>query len=524
MTDRDQKPKSKTAPQAGASESFPRETSDTSQSVDGGGRRSGRPELAAGDIIGKRYRLDEELGRGGMGVVWAATHQVTLKRVAIKFLRGPVDFHTDLRRRFLREARAACAVNHPNTVEVLDVFELDDETPVMLMELLTGETLRCRLERERRLSLAQTISILLPVVDAVSAAHALGIVHRDLKPENIFLVRDGARTVKVKVLDFGIAKLVAQEGGESEANPITGTGSMVGTPCYMAPEQTLAERDIDHRADLWSLGAILYECLAGVRPMRGSGIGQVVMQLATTGIEPIDRVVSGLPGEAAGLIMRMLARERTARPQSAQEVRDVLSGLAEEGASPPSPTLVSERTRVEDSSRRRATKAPVVDTHAPQAVSREPRSTSHRLLVGGLVAALALAAGAVAWRPGKFMRGPPQGPPSAEGVTGETVGAAASLPVWQPSAQTASTSTTSAPVLAADDAPAAPSAAPAMRPIPGQAASAPPVLRRHLRAAAPAPSIDASAPGASPPPQASQSVPAATSKPPTGGLAEKPPF
>src|SRR5580658_9486144 len=147
------------------------------------------PGLVRGELVAKRYRLDRELGRGGMGVVWEATHLVTRRRVALKFVIGPAHRRADLRRRFLREARAASAANHPNVVEVLDVFELEDSTPVMVMELLFGETLRDKLVRERKLSLEAAASIALPVIAAVGTAHAVGIVHRDLKPENIFLLR-----------------------------------------------------------------------------------------------------------------------------------------------------------------------------------------------------------------------------------------------------------------------------------------------------------------------------------------------
>lgn len=139
--------------------------------------RSSRPSLAAGQLVAKRYRLDHELGRGGMGVVWAATHLVTRRCVAVKFLLGHADPHAELRRRFLREARAAAAVDHPNVVEVIDVVELEDEAPAIVMELLSGETLRDKLAREKRLPLAHAASILLPVAEAVATAHARGMVH-----------------------------------------------------------------------------------------------------------------------------------------------------------------------------------------------------------------------------------------------------------------------------------------------------------------------------------------------------------
>jgi serine/threonine-protein kinase len=282
----------------------------------------------AGDIVAKRYRLDRELGRGGMGVVWAATHTITQSRVAIKFLKGHGDLRGDLRRRFLLEGRAACEIDHPNIVRVLDVFELEDETPVMVMELLDGETLRDTLEREQRLSLTQATSILIPVVSAVGAGHARGIVHRDLKPENIFLAR-GPKGERVKVLDFGIAKFLTGEVGALQTDSGTTTGVTLGTLGYMAPEQMDGAKDIDPLADVWSIGVVLYECLAGVRPLQGSRLVEVAIKLATEGIRPLGELVPELPAEAASLVMRMLARERADRPPDLRHVHEVLSRFSD---------------------------------------------------------------------------------------------------------------------------------------------------------------------------------------------------
>src|SRR5262245_6252630 len=136
--------------------------------------------LVPGYVVAGRYRLDHLLGQGGMGVVWAATHMITRRTVAMKFLKGPAHARPEMRQRFLREARAATAVKHPSVVEVHDVFELDDETPVMVMDLLSGETLAQRLDTLGKLSLEETAAILLPVVSAVGTAHSRGVVHRDL--------------------------------------------------------------------------------------------------------------------------------------------------------------------------------------------------------------------------------------------------------------------------------------------------------------------------------------------------------
>jgi eukaryotic-like serine/threonine-protein kinase len=274
-----------------------------------------RAHLAAGAVIAKRYRLERELGRGGMGVVWEATHLVTRRRVAIKCLLGPPYREARRHQRFLREARAASAVPHSNVVEIFDLFELEDGTPVMVMECLAGETLRTKIDRDRRMSLETAVSILLPVVAAVATAHSLGVIHRDLKPENIFLTKGPAGEDGVKVLDFGVAKLLSRDDEEPGTDTLTNSGAILGTPCYMAPEQAAGDKDIDERVDIWALGVIAYECLAGERPVNGSGVGQVVMRLMTAGIKPLDQAVPGLPSPTASVVMRMLSVARGDRPR-----------------------------------------------------------------------------------------------------------------------------------------------------------------------------------------------------------------
>jgi serine/threonine-protein kinase len=293
---------------------------------------SGRPtrvlELRPGLVVAKRYRLDRLLAVGGMGTVWAATHNVTRRAVALKFLKYSTQLHPDARRRFAREARATSAVLHENVVEIVDVLELDDETPVIVMELLQGETLAERLRRVGRLSLAETAQIMLPVVDAVRAAHAAGVVHRDLKPGNIFLV--SAPSPRVKVLDFGVAKLLLEGGVGEESSLATMAGTLLGTPCYMAPEQALADASLDQGVDIWALGVTLYECLAGARPVRAGSVGQVVFQLMGRGIEPLENLAPWLPSALCSVIMDMLERERGARLRDLGVLHAVLSERAAE--------------------------------------------------------------------------------------------------------------------------------------------------------------------------------------------------
>jgi serine/threonine-protein kinase len=259
-----------------------------------------------------------------MGLVWSAKHEITQKRVALKILKVAGN---DVRRRFLREARLASALRHPNVVDVHDVLELETGEPFMVMDLLEGEPLADRLERETALTLDETSRIALPVLSAVSAAHAMGIVHRDLKPENIFLSRPTAATPAetVQVLDFGIAKLTMVDGALSHTTGLTQTGSVLGTPTYMAPEQVFGEKSIDHRADVWALGVILYECLAGACPIEGENVGQIFKSISQHSFDPIEKRVTSLPKSVARVIDRMLSQDPRARP-SLREVAEVLAG------------------------------------------------------------------------------------------------------------------------------------------------------------------------------------------------------
>jgi eukaryotic-like serine/threonine-protein kinase len=282
-------------------------------------------ELQQGTVLAGRFRLERLLGKGGMGVVWSATNTATGRRVAIKLLREDSGDDPQVRRRFLREGRAASAVQHPNVVEILDVLELDGDRPAMVMELLEGESLGHRLRREGKLALSDVASLLVHAVAATGAAHAHGIVHRDLKPDNIFLAKGRSEgEIVVKVLDFGIAKMIT-EVEQKGSTLLTNTGSMLGTPSYMAPEQLFSEGTLDYRADIWAFGVILYECLAGRRPARGETFADIVKIIATRAIVPIEKVLPDVPADVAKLIGRMLSFDADERPKSLLDVCQVLA-------------------------------------------------------------------------------------------------------------------------------------------------------------------------------------------------------
>ena len=347
--------------------------------------------LTPGTRVTGGYRLERVLGEGGMGVVWAAREEATGRTVALKFLREGRAEDPIAHERFAREARAVMEVVHPNVVRVEAVLETDSGAPFLVMEHLEGESMRKLLSRRGTLHAAECASLVLPVVDAVVAAHSRGLVHRDLKPENIFLTASG----DVRVLDFGIAKRMARPEDPGSVS-LTSTGALVGTPFYMAPEQIFGDDDIDGRVDVWALGIVLYECVAGKRPTDGTGFGQVLKRITTERLEAVQIARPGLPRDFATLVGRMLARPRDERPTLA-EVRLILERVARG----PDAMTVSERTPMVGSSVPPPTTTDGVAHTAAEtpAPISDPGTRSRRLLV--LVAALGLGLvgmGAVTWR------------------------------------------------------------------------------------------------------------------------------
>ena len=358
-------------------------------------------DLVAGALIGARYRLDRQLGEGGMGVVWAAEDVTTHQHSALKFLKHTVG-DPDGRRRFLREGRTASAVRHPNVVTILEVLEPADGSPVIVMELLDGESLRDVLARAPRLARLEMADIMVAVVSAVGAAHALGIVHRDLKPENIFLARaaDGERVVKV--LDFGIAKLTALDGEAMHSTGVT-TGAVLGTPAYMAPEQVFGEKDLDHRADIWALGIIVYQCLSGILPTAGENVGQVLKHVLARPFAPLEELVPDLPPDLSRLVARMVARERSDRPDDLREVLALLErfastpGVRFDAPAERSLSAVAPTVQLQTAPANRARVGKIDPFAATRAPGPRPRARP-RAMMGGAVAIVLVGLGVAGWR------------------------------------------------------------------------------------------------------------------------------
>ncbi|MFO0553610.1 MAG: serine/threonine-protein kinase [Polyangiaceae bacterium] len=278
-------------------------------------------EVAAGGLIGQ-YRVVDTLGAGGMGVVYLAEALQGGEPRALKVMRKEMATPEGTRR-FLREARATMALAHPNVISVFETFE-DQGLPVMVMEVLRGVTLADYLLQERKLSLEEACGIFLRVTSALGTAHSLGLVHRDLKPENVYLLEDAPY---VKLIDFGIAKLTGN-GLLRESGVLTKTGALVGTPFYMAPEQAFGERSIDHRADGWSLGMMLYETLTGILPTREKTLELVFRHFLNGAFPRVEALEPTVEPAVADMIHALLSIDPSQRPADLRPIFEVLGRYA----------------------------------------------------------------------------------------------------------------------------------------------------------------------------------------------------
>ncbi|WP_428267044.1 serine/threonine-protein kinase [Haliangium sp.] len=273
-----------------------------------------------GHVLGN-YRIVGTLGRGGMGEVYVGQHILIDRRAAVKVLRSELSHKADMVRRFFNEARAASAIHHAGIVEIYDVGHTPEGRAFIVMELLTGESLGQRLEHLGTLSEQAAVAVLRHVADALTAAHEAGIVHRDLKPDNVFLVADPENpgSERIKLLDFGIAKLSAT-GGFLAPDQHTLTGTVMGTPAYMAPEQCRGDRNVDRRADLYALGCILYRMLCGRPPFAGTGTGAVLAAHIHLPVEPPRALNPTLGTDIEAVLLRLLQKDPAQRYQDTREL------------------------------------------------------------------------------------------------------------------------------------------------------------------------------------------------------------
>jgi serine/threonine-protein kinase len=287
------------------------------------------PEV--GDLVGGKYRLARKIGRGGMGAVYEAVHEQIGKSVAVKVLHAGGDADDELVARFHQEAQAAAAAGHRGIVNIYDVGVAEDRAPYLVMELLEGQGLSDLLNDVERLEVPRASFIICQVLAALSGAHDAGIVHRDLKPENIFLADSGAALPEVKLLDFGISRIIAPNDPEFITR-MTRTGIVMGTPHYMSPEQAAGKKDIDHQTDVYSMAVILFQCLTGSLPHGGDNYNALMASIIADPPVAPRTFNPDLPLPLEAIILRGLEKARSERYQDAAEMFYDLRPFVEPGA------------------------------------------------------------------------------------------------------------------------------------------------------------------------------------------------
>ncbi|HEU4409382.1 MAG TPA: serine/threonine-protein kinase [Polyangiaceae bacterium] len=294
----------------------------------------GAPSGPIGTVLDGKWKLVRVLGRGGMGVVYEGLNVAIGKRVALKFIDAPIAADPEVVSRFQREAQAASAVDSAHIVQIFDTGTAPDGSPYLVMELLQGETLGARIRRLGRLSVEETVHVLCQVLRGLGRAHAAGVIHRDLKPDNIFLVDRDDDPLFVKLLDFGISK-IARQTTES-GHTLTRKGAVLGTPYYMSPEQAQAHHDLDGRTDLFSVGAIAYECLHGKAPYAGlEAYEAIIVAIVTRDAPSLKGLHPELPTPLCEVVQRALSRDRDARYASAAAMLEAVRRAAPELAGLP---------------------------------------------------------------------------------------------------------------------------------------------------------------------------------------------
>ncbi len=282
--------------------------------------------LNPGELIQSRYRLIRLLGSGASGAVWAARNELIDRDVALKVMRPEVAEDAVALQRFFNEAKASGRVRSPSIVEILDLGQAEDGSPFLVFELLEGEGLDEKLRREGTIQPEVMLEMLVGVARALETAHAQGIIHRDLKPANLFVTRGPTGALIAKILDFGISKVFDMGRNFS----LTRTGTVVGSPAYMSPEQAAGREDIDGRADIWSLGVVMYEALTGTLPHQAANYNQLMVRILTQDCEPVIARKADLPQSVSAIVDACLKKERDERTRDAGVLANQMDGALRE--------------------------------------------------------------------------------------------------------------------------------------------------------------------------------------------------
>jgi serine/threonine-protein kinase len=360
-------------------------------------------DVYQGQILAGKYRVDQVLGQGGMGVVVAATHLQLEERVALKFLLPQSLRNPEVVARFAREARAAVKIKGEHVARVIDVGTFESGAPYLVMEYLEGRDLALVVRERGALPYEDAVDAVLQACEALAEAHTLGIIHRDLKPANLFLTRRPDGTTSVKVLDFGISKLINPSGSD---HSMTRTSTVMGSPLYMSPEQMTSARNVDVRSDIWGVGAILYEVLTGRVPFSAPSLPEICAQILTMTPRPVRDFNPGVPEPLQNITLRCLEKDPARRYQSVGELAQALTpfgsratsrsherisrilggGLAQSGVDlPPSSVMVPSEL---------PTTATSQATQANFGRTTSPRSATIPLIVGTALALMLLGGGA----------------------------------------------------------------------------------------------------------------------------------
>ena len=281
------------------------------------------PPIEIGQVLADKYRVEQVIGAGGMGVVVAATHLELGQRVAMKFLLAEGMGSPEVAARFMREARAAARIRGEHVARVIDVGRLDSGSPYIVMEYLEGMDLEA-LVRKQPIAIEDAVDYLIQACDAMAEAHRLGIIHRDLKPANLFRSEGVDGQFVIKVLDFGISKSPL----DATAGSLTATSALVGSPLYMSPEQMRSSRNVDHRTDIWSLGAVLFELLARRAPYDGETVGELMAKVLMDPLPKLRDFRDDVPEGLEAVVARCLEKSPEARFANVAELSQALTPYA----------------------------------------------------------------------------------------------------------------------------------------------------------------------------------------------------